>query len=524
MKRKILSISLAVLMVLTTNITALAAVMRSHSEVYQFEIGSSVFYENTDWGFSNGLLNVIRQGSDGQYKYGYVNELGNTVISFIYDEAEPFSEGYAVVCKYINGSPKYGYIDEKGNQVVDFIYDYAMPFSEGFAAVGNYTTGYYIKCGFIDTSGQLKIAMNYTTAEYFVNGLARVSQDKNNDGYPEFGYIDTSGNVKIALEYADALHFSDTGFAGVCKTINDDGDRKWAFINQSGTQVTQFIYDFADMYSEGFAPIGVYSTVYDYYEPRYGYVNESGRESISLNYSDASVFSEGLARVSNGTSVGYINTSGQLKISYSYSDGLNFSEGLCAVKVGSKWGYIDTDGNSVTQFVYDKASDFSEGYATVVYGGKTQVITNPLSITAPRVVTASATSSKVLVNGVLTTFESYSIDGYNYFKLRDLAAVSSSTEKPFDVTWNSAESSIELLSGVDYAQRASDMQAGDMTSKTATENTSPLYIDGERISITAYTISGNNFFKLRDICEVFDIQVTWDSASSTIGINHAFSY
>lgn len=50
-------------------------------------------------------------------------------------------------------------------------------------------------------------------------------------------------------------------------------------------------------------------------------------------------------------------------------------------------------------------------------------------------------------------------------------------------------------------------------------NKSEIYKDGQKVNIKAYTIDGNNFFKLRDLASAFDIAVTWDDATSTIGID-----
>lgn len=37
-------------------------------------------------------------------------------------------------------------------------------------------------------------------------------------------------------------------------------------------------------------------------------------------------------------------------------------------------------------------------------------------------------------------------------------------------------------------------------------------------------IGGNNFFKLRDLCKAFNIGVTWDGATKTLGIDTALPY
>ncbi|MGO4373315.1 hypothetical protein AB4Z21_21620 [Paenibacillus sp. MCAF20] len=42
--------------------------------------------------------------------------------------------------------------------------------------------------------------------------------------------------------------------------------------------------------------------------------------------------------------------------------------------------------------------------------------------------------------------------------------------------------------------------------------------------LKAYNIGGNNYFKLRDIAKVFNIGVTWDASTSTIGIDTSLAY
>ncbi|NLK35301.1 MAG: hypothetical protein GX301_07630, partial [Gracilibacteraceae bacterium] len=60
--------------------------------------------------------------------------------------------------------------------------------------------------------------------------------------------------------------------------------------------------------------------------------------------------------------------------------------------------------------------------------------------------------------------------------------------------------------------------------KAATLSTSEIYKDGKKISLAAYTINGNNYFKLRDIAKAFDIGVTWDGGTNTVGIDTSISY
>jgi len=138
--------------------------------------------------------------------------------------------------------------------------------------------------------------------------------------------------------------------------------------------------------------------------------------------------------------------------------------------------------------------------------------------------TATPTASKVLVNGNQITFDAYTIYGNNYFKLRDLATVVNGTEKQFEVTWDGTQKSIILISNKPYTTVGGEMSQGTGITKTPVLNTSKIYKDGEEIELTAYTINGNNYFKLRDIAKAFDIGVTWDGVMNTIIVDTTIGY
>lgn len=134
------------------------------------------------------------------------------------------------------------------------------------------------------------------------------------------------------------------------------------------------------------------------------------------------------------------------------------------------------------------------------------------------------TSSKVLVNGKAVTFEAYTINGNNYFKLRDFAQAVNKTEKNFEVKWDSKNNAINLISNKPYTPVGGELAKGDGKAKVANPTTSKIYKDGKEISLTAYTINGNNYFKLRDIAKAFNIGVTWDGTTNTIGIDTSIGY
>lgn len=123
------------------------------------------------------------------------------------------------------------------------------------------------------------------------------------------------------------------------------------------------------------------------------------------------------------------------------------------------------------------------------------------------------------------TFDAYNINGSNYFKLRDLAMALKGTEKQFEVNWDGANNAINLITAKPYTAVGGELTGQtDSMPKEAVPTTSKIYLDGLEQSFAAYTIGGNNYFKLRDIGKAIDFGVTWDQNTNTIGIDTSISY
>jgi len=148
----------------------------------------------------------------------------------------------------------------------------------------------------------------------------------------------------------------------------------------------------------------------------------------------------------------------------------------------------------------------------------------PLPPPVPALI-ATPTAATVLVDGVNTAFDAYNIEDSNYFKLRDLAYVLNGTDKQFSVGWDGVNNAISLTSGQPYSPVAGDMTlAAVKENKTPAPTTSKIYLDGKEVQFEAYNIDGNNYFKLRDVMQTFDVFVGWDGATSTITLDTTRSY
>lgn len=138
---------------------------------------------------------------------------------------------------------------------------------------------------------------------------------------------------------------------------------------------------------------------------------------------------------------------------------------------------------------------------------------------------AKPASAKVVVNGKEVVFEAYNINGNNYFKLRDLAMALNGSEKNFAVDWDSKANAISLKSATKYTPVGNELALSESsTPQKAAETSSTIFLDGKEVTFVAYKINGNNYFKLRDVAQAFNIGVNWIQETKTIGIDTSADY
>ncbi len=136
---------------------------------------------------------------------------------------------------------------------------------------------------------------------------------------------------------------------------------------------------------------------------------------------------------------------------------------------------------------------------------------------------AYAARAKVTVNGKPVEFQTYTIDDYTYFKLRDIASAINGTPKQFMTFWDEPTQSIQLVRRAPYTAAGSG-SVGKYGDTIATTSTAKLYCDGVRKNVSAYTINDYTYYKLRDIAQLIDMGITWNESTMTIGMETGRSY
>lgn len=132
--------------------------------------------------------------------------------------------------------------------------------------------------------------------------------------------------------------------------------------------------------------------------------------------------------------------------------------------------------------------------------------------------TSVAKTQPVCIEGNRYNAVAYNIDDNNYFKLRDIAQMLSGTIKTFDIKYDAATNSIDMLSFFDYTSAGGELTPGDGAERKAVSSSAFLTLDGVPIQATCYNIDGNNYFKLRDITDALDCRVDWEKANQTIWV------
>lgn len=328
MKKKLLSLALALVMCLSLAVPALAA-----EPVIEEVIPCT--YDNAG-DFSEGLAWVVKNG-----KAGFIDKTGEIVIPCQYDGSLSFFEGLAGVQK----DGKWGFINKAGETVIPCQYDGVDDFVEGLARIQKGS-----KYGFINKTDEEIVPCQYDYASYFSDGLAFVVKDN------KYGFINKAGEEVIPCQYDGASVFSE-GLTWVAK------DGKGGFVNKTGELVIPYEYDGLRPFAEGLAAVQK--------DQKYGFINKTGELVVPREYDGALSFSEGLALVVKDDKCGFINKDGKEIVPCQYTNAGSFSEGFAPVQskddgdIMGVWGYIDKTGKEVVPLQYSSARSFSDGMARV---------------------------------------------------------------------------------------------------------------------------------------------------------------
>jgi hypothetical protein len=277
-------------------------------------------------------------------KYGYINQTGAVMIPATLHTGLEFGENIAIVMP----APNTGEIMDASGKILGQLPQckYVGPFSEGVAAIMQDER----RWGYINTSGEIVIPLNFSAAASFSEGLAAVA-----DQSGKWGWIDRTGKFVIAPQFGGGGEFKED-------IARFGRGNKSGYLDKTGKIIVEATYFTAQHFSDG---LGL---VWDGTKKRF--LNKTGKTVIELpGNASAQPFSEGLAAVKIGTDVGFLDKTGKMVLKVRFDLASSFSEGLAPVRAGSKengkWGCIDKTGKVVIPPRFPSKPEFKNGLAKI---------------------------------------------------------------------------------------------------------------------------------------------------------------
>ncbi len=313
-------------------------------------------------------------------KMGYIDSTGKILIqpTLPSESGNTFGEFHEGLLA-VSQDHGYRYIDRSGKVVFRADVVGAFNFSEGLAPAA--VLDGRLKSGFLDRTGRFAIPPEYFGADEFSEGVAGVVVSRD---FGSKGYIDTSGKLVIPARFSYSSSFHEGVAAvimdGPCQVVNggscgSDEFRptrspatyscRYAYINKSGSPISDLRFDGARDFSEGFAPVRI--------EKKWGYLNKAGEINIAPQFDAAEPFSEGVAAVAQNGKTGFIDHSGKFVIvpQFQYADAFSDGRAVVSEDVGGIQGgfrFIDKTGKPAFPGTFAAAASFSHGLAPVAYG------------------------------------------------------------------------------------------------------------------------------------------------------------
>jgi len=316
--------------------------------------GKFVIEPAYDYAGAFGLENLAGLLQDN--RIGFIDTTGKLVIPFKYYWARPWNttpdypffinNRISVIVadneeELQNG--KSGCLNTKGELIIPATFDFISYFEDGIATAKK--DGRLV---LIDTLGNIVQQFPEVVQSMYLSGNHAIIHGE--DG--RAGLMKRTGEILLEPSYNGIDPFSE-GFAAV-QIESDEVGVKSAFVDTTGRFMFNRTFGFIRSFSEGYAAVEV--------NGKWGFIDRTGKQAIEPVYDDVKDFYNGLAVVGlkhgKAFRYGYIDTTGRVVIKATYADAGYFEYGLAPVKIGKKYGFIDKTGQVVIQPKYDNAFSF----------------------------------------------------------------------------------------------------------------------------------------------------------------------
>jgi hypothetical protein len=248
---------------------------------------------------------------------------------------------------------RFGFLHKTNGRTVitpQFVFASAFKDSIAVAAIGNHIVS--AQYGFINEKGKWVITPQFSAADQFVEGKARVQQNG------KWGYINKKGKFVIQPQFNLCYSFTE-GLAPASLKNN-----LWGLIDSTGKFVLQPVY-----YNITGVFAGIVCTqqnMTDHWEIR----TIKNKTTIKTSFTRMLGFTDSLSAARDTSNKwGFVDFRGQWVIPPTYTNAGSFSEGLAAVQQDYKsWGFINKKGEWIIQPAFDRIGSFKNGLAMMEMG------------------------------------------------------------------------------------------------------------------------------------------------------------
>ena len=344
-----------------------------------------------DYPYNESLLKEIQLSQtillpqkNGNEKYGYIDTLGVWTISPQYDDALPFSEGFASVC--LNDTCFY--INKEGNKASLNYFEEAESYKDGIAIVKK-NSNYYL----INRSGQIMTQayqdINESSEKLFVCKLNNVYGAINHKGEIIIPFIyNKLGNFKNKYAYYMSSQF---GLVGI---NNNALQAQWDWISDVDTNYIAIVkkknqFGLMTIYEQLILP-----TEYDYIahcqneiyivvkNNLYGFYNSKEKcfvTDVSFDYNkslEPNYYTNGkFYKLLLDEEVALVDANGRMSISFGIYTNVFFAQNeVIRIQKNKKFGFIDRKLKSITPLEFDNATDFYNERSIVTKGLQSSII------------------------------------------------------------------------------------------------------------------------------------------------------
>ena len=313
-------------------------------------------------------------------KWGYVDSTGQLIIDYLYEEAGFFHENIAAV--RLNN--KTGYINKSGKLVIKPTFDDGYDFKSGYAIIEKDSLYGLIDArenviippfysAIYGPFGKLFRLEKNDRVTFFHAGFNRFidhQQDETGDFTDQMcmigkdgkkGFIDTSGNIVIMLQYSDVQPF-ERG-TSIVKLNELTG-----LIDKNGKEVIKILYDQIENYSLN--ELRVIQKVKCALAERNGKFLGPFKTECPSQQTEALIYNEGLTPFQRNGLWGFKNKKEVAVIKPEYESVKPFSNGMALVRKSGRFLFIDRKGHSLLAYELEDLTELDGHYIITKQGKK----------------------------------------------------------------------------------------------------------------------------------------------------------